>query len=184
MAAILLILLALAVVTTPAQSKDRCALRRLLACGNTNELVWDKTFQQAVRRFFGPLRATYIDRNGLVATQMFTVLGGPPDPPVRIGNRFRFTSCEAHNCGEKGAVILEPDGQLLAFAILHSNCAESHGPSDCFAHMTLTVFIRDPVAQNVIDNLSDWARLKIADWYTLPGTPEEHLDAVQIKVVK
>jgi hypothetical protein len=183
-AAILLILLALAVATTPAQSKDRCALRRLSACGNTNELVWDKTFQQAVRRFFGPLRATYIDRNGLVANQMFTVLGGPPDPPVRIGNRFRFTSCQAHNCGEKGAVVLEPDGQLLAFAILHSNCAESRGPSVCFVHMTLTVFFRDPVEQNVIDNLSDWARLKIADWYTLPGTPAAHLDAVQIKVVK
>jgi hypothetical protein len=50
--------------------------------------------------------------------------------------------------------------------------------------MTLTVFFRDPVEQNVIDNLSDWARLKIADWYTLPGTPAAHLDAVQIKVVK
>ncbi len=56
---------------------------------------------------------------------------------------------------------------------------------DCFAHDTLTLFIREPDKwQNVIDDLSSWARSEISQSYTAPGMPAERLDAVEVEAVK
>jgi hypothetical protein len=177
------ILLALAVAATPAPAP--CGLHRLDACEDTNRLVWDAGFRRAVKRFLGPRRASYVDHRGLVAGQMIDVLGGPPDPPDMIGERFRFTACRAHSCDEKGAAVLEPDGRLVALAILHSSCGEPHPSNDCYAHVTLTLFVRNPKREReVIDNLSDWARSEVADAYTAQGLTPEQLDGVEIEAVK
>ena len=62
-----------------------------------------------------------------------------------IGKRFAFTACRAHSCDEKGATVLEPDaGRLVALAHLHSACGKPHSSADCYAHETLTIFVRNP----------------------------------------
>jgi hypothetical protein len=177
------IVLALAIAAA-APAADRCTLRHLDACADTNRLVWDKGFQRAVKRFVGPRRASYLDKTDSVADQILEVLGGPPDEPDMIGARYRFTACRAHSCDEKGAAVLEPDGRLVALAILHSACATPHHADDCFAHLTLTVFVRSPKERAVIDDLSDWAKTEVAQAYTAKGLPPEHLDGVEIKTVK
>jgi hypothetical protein len=179
------VLLALALaVTTPATGDVHCDLRRLSACRDTNELIWDKTFEGEVQRFLGRRRASYLGRPGGLADQMIEVLGGPPDDPTKIGSRFRFTACRAHSCDEKGAAVLEPDGRLVALAILHSACGAPHAANDCFAHETLDIFARSPVGADVVDNLSSWARSEIAQGYTAPGEPADRLDAVRVTAVK
>lgn len=117
---------------------------------------------------------------GLVADQMTGVLARPPDPPTKIGDRRRFAACPAHSCDEKGAAVLERDGRLVGLAILHSACADAHRSNDCFAHETLTVFVRSPADPGVIENLSSWARSAIAQDHTGSGIPQAHLDAVTI----
>jgi hypothetical protein len=168
----------------PSTTGPVCALNRLSACQNTNQLAWDDAFNRAVARFLGRRRASYLDRSGLISDQILDVLGGPPDDAQKIGGRFRFTACRAHSCEEKGAAVLEPDGRLVALAILHAGCGARHSANDCFAHQTLNIFVRDPKEQAVIDNLSAWARSEIAQAYTPPGEPPDQLDAVQVTVVK
>ena len=77
-----------------------CTLARVMACGDINALVFDKDFQQAVRDFLGERRRAYLwHEDGaegpdatapLVSEAMLAVLGGPPDPAVRIGPLSRF----------------------------------------------------------------------------------------------
>ena len=178
------VLLAVTVAASPAPSNERCTLARLSVCRNTNELIWDKAFRKAVRRFLSTRRASFLYPRGLVADQMIEVLGGPPDLPEKIGPFFRFTACRAHSCEEKGAAVLEPGGGLIALGILYSACGIPHPADDCPAHDTLAIFVRDPVAhQGVIANLSDWARSEVAQSYTYPGMPKERLDAVRVEGV-
>jgi hypothetical protein len=147
-------------------------------------LVWDKAFGAAVRRFLGSRRASYVGRPRPVADQIIEVLGGPPDDPIRIGLRYRFTACRARSCEDKGAAVLEPDGRLVALAILHSACGVPHATNDCFAHETLNIFVRSSNEQDLVDNLSNWAKSEIAQGYTAPGAPADRLDAVRVTAVK
>jgi hypothetical protein len=177
------LIVVLAIAATPAHGAGDCALTRLSECQNTNQLVWDRAFHGAVRRFVGRRRANFIFR-GWAADQLIDVLGGPPDPPHRIGALYRFTACWAQECEDKGAAVLEPDGQIVALGILHSDCIAAGASSDCFAHDTLTVFVRNRAGQEAVDDdLTTWAKSLIAQSYTAPRMPAEHLDKVEfIKV--
>ncbi len=179
------VLFALALAASlPATGGAHCELTRLSACRDTNELILDKAFEVSVKRFLGLRRSSYLGRPDWLADQMIEVLGGPPDDPIRIGNRFRFTACRAHSCAEKGAAVLEPDGRIVALAILHSACGAQPAANDCFAHETLDIFARSPVGADIVGNLSSWARSEIAQGYTAPGEPADRLDAVRVTAVK
>lgn len=161
----------------PAPPPPDCGLRHPALCRNTNILVWDKPFQRAVRAFVGPGRVHYLYR-GTLADQQMSVLGGPPDEPVRIGELYRFTACRPHSCDEKGAVVLDVGGRVEATAILHTDCVRPDAPALCFRDDTLTIFVRDAETQKpIIDDLTAWAKAAVA------GYQDTALVAVEVYVV-
>jgi hypothetical protein len=163
--------------TTPAH----CELRRLEACPTTNPLVWDSAFRMAVRRLVGQRRVAWLYQ-GRADDQVLDALGGPPDEPTRIGARYRFTACRLHSCTEKGAAVLEPDGRLVAAAILHSECALPNAGPQCFAKETLTVFVRNPRDETqVIANLTAWAQAVVNA--ELPFGALQHSELVVVEVI-
>ena len=150
------------VTAATSKAKVECSIAALDGCRNTNVLVGDPAFARAVRRFVGPTRVRFLYAGPLNDQQM-EVLGGPPDPPVRIGSLYRFTACRYHDCTEKGAVVLEPQGRIVATAVLHSTCILPRASPTCFNENVLSVFVRDPSgAKVVVDNLSAWASAEIA----------------------
>jgi hypothetical protein len=176
----LLLAASLILTSAPVPPSQWCALNRLQTCRDTNQLIWAPAFDRAVRRFLGGRRGDYLYRGRTVADQALAVLGGPPDPPQRVGDLYRFTACRSHSCGEKGVAVLEPSGRVVALGILHTDCAlRTHQP-DCFAHDTLTLFVRDQGrSETVVKNLSAWAKSAAAE-YSGNGIPPTHLDRVQV----
>lgn len=173
---------ALALSCVAASAAGGCSLRTLDQCDNTNQLIWNRVFEASLRHFFGHRRANYLyNGDPLVSNQAIAVLGGPPDTPERIGDLWRFTACRAHSCPEKGAAVLEPDGRLIAVAILHSPCAEPNRPTDCSSHLTLSIFIRPSnQSASVIANLSSWGRAMVNGEYHPPSLPADQLDRVEV----
>jgi hypothetical protein len=158
----LILAVAVAAFLAATPGEPQCGLAHLELCRNTNVLAWNKPFVRAVRAFVGSGRASYL-YHGSRADQQMSVLGGPPDDPRRIGMRYRFTACRPHSCREKGAVVLEPGGRIVATAILHSRCLEPKPPESCFDHNVLTLFVRDPAHEApVIEDLTAWATSEIA----------------------
>jgi hypothetical protein len=157
-----------------------CSITRLDACLNTNFLAWDPAFNRAVRRFLGTSLARHIYA-GRLNEQQVDVLGGPPDPPERIGNLYRFTACRHHECSEKGAVVLEPQGLIVASAILHSTCNLRESRRECFNEQVLSVYVREPVsAKPIVTNLVAWAKDEIAASYDDPVSGKARLSAVEV----
>jgi len=177
------ILAALVFAAMVPATRQICALSHLDACGNTDELFSDKTFALKIRKFVGKGAVDYLYQGNFPRQQM-EVLGGPPDPPTRIGNLYRFTACRRHSCSEKGAVVFDPSGAIVATAILHSACGKLHRTEDCPHHDTLTVFVKDASgAEPIIEDLSHWAKAEVRSIYTPPGLTPERLDEVEVFAV-
>lgn len=149
-----------ALVVLGATPGTPCALHRPQNCSETYELGYDPAFFPAVAAFLGKGRVDYL-YSGRLVDQQYDVLHGPPDEPVRIGDPYRFTACREHSCDEKGALVLETDGRIVATAILHTACG-TRSREDCINGSILTVFARDPAhAKPVTDNLVAWAKSKV-----------------------
>jgi hypothetical protein len=158
----------------------RCGLRRLDLCRNTNQLVWDVGFQRAIKQFVGARRGAYLYESP-VSDQVLEVLGGPPDDVQRIGGLYQFTACRAHSCEEKGAAVLQANGRVVALGVLHTACGLPHHANDCFAHFTLTLFVRTGQEHGaVVDSLTDWAKEMIGESDQPAGMPHDKLDSVEI----
>ena len=156
-----------------------CTLSQPQACRNTNLLAWDPAFVRAVRKFLGRTRVNYL-YVGRLDDQQLDAIGGPPDPPVRIGELYRFTACRHHYCPEKGAVVLEPRGLIVATAVLHSACVEPPKNHVCVDKQVLSVFVRDPSgAKVVVDNLAAWASAEVAAGYD-PDNEKPRLAGVEV----
>jgi len=99
-------------------------------------------------------------------------LSGPPDPPQRSGELFRFTACREHSCDEKGAAVLEPGGRLVALGILQAACEARAPAPDCYAHFATALFVREPVQRRaVIDDLTRWAKAAVTPTRSVPIWP-------------
>ena len=179
----LLVGLTLTLPLGSSRTAERCMPSNLSACKNTNELVWERSFQKEVKEFLSRQHGNYAVRGETVSDQALDLLGGPPDSPKKLGNATLFGACMAHNCGEKGAVLLDPIGRIEAIGMLDACNAEEPSP-DCFAHDTLTVFVREENQRTAtIVALSDWAKLAIVAENRLdPGSalPKTKLDRIQI----
>ena len=162
---------------------ERCAPSTLSACRDTNELVREGSFKKEVKEFLSRQHGNYAARGEAVSDQALDLLGGLPDTPRKLGDATLFGACMAHNCGEKGAALLDPDGHVEAIGMLYACNAPKPSP-DCFAHDTLTVFVRERDQRTAtIAAISDWAKLVIvADNNLDPGSalPKTKLDRTQI----
>lgn len=151
-------LAAAALLATDAKSATACSIDRPQLCSNTNRLVWEPAFRKALYRFLGPGRASLLYANGKIADQQFSVLGGPPDDAVRVAGLYRFSACRQHSCPEKGAVLLEPSGKIVATAILHSRIFDQPKPEVSLELDALSIYVRDPpTARALIEHLIAWA---------------------------
>jgi hypothetical protein len=180
---VIAMLAALAVAVSPSPAHRTCALSRLDACTNTNQLFYDKSFGRKVKAFLGKGTADYLYHSSL-GEQQIEVLGGPPDPPTKIGNLYRFTACRPHSCPEKGAVVFDPSGTIVATAILHSACGMPHRTDDCPIHNTLAVFVSDPdKSKPIVDDLTAWAKAQVQSSYTYPGLAPDRFEGVEVFAV-
>ena len=175
--------LALTVAVGSLRAAERCAPSNLSTCKDTNELVWDGSFQKEVKEFLFRQHGNYAVRGETVSDQVLDLLGGPPDRPKKLGSATLFGACMVHNCGEKGAALLDPEGHIEAIGMLDACNARKPLP-DCFAHDTLTVFIREEDQRTAtIAAMSDWAKVAIIAENNLdPGSasPKTKLDRIQI----
>jgi len=150
-----------------------CSLGQLAACANTNQLVWDPAFKAALKVFFGKSRGSYLAEDMLLLDQAIDVLGGPPDAPKRLANgAWLFTACRAHDCPEKGGVVLSPTGKVLAMAMLTHHCHKApFGQSPCERGETLDVFI-----DHLAGSANDPNVAALTAWGTAAGEAEYAAD--------
>jgi hypothetical protein len=147
--------------TLTAQADDGCSVNTPAHCGDTSELVRSRGFASEIGKFLGEARADYLyPGNHPVSEQLLSVIGGPPDVPRRIGTFWLFTACRFHSCDEKGAVVLRPDGEPVAVAILHTLCGKPNRDIACASRDVLSIYWRPPLPQweTISDALSAWGK--------------------------
>jgi hypothetical protein len=134
-----------------------CSMAQPVACRTTNELMWAPGTETALKGFFGTARGDYLMPNALVWKQAREALGGPPEAPLRLkdGNLL-FSACRAHSCPEKGAMVVTPQGRIVAAALLHYHCT----PAGCADNARLALFYRQPAEADglAMRALIGWAR--------------------------
>ena len=152
------------------RSRPHCSLQRLMACKNTNQLIWDSAFRRQLKLFAGRSQSNALGiGSGPLAESLFDTLGGPPDKPVELSDgNLLFTACVAHNCTEKGAIVLSPSGNILAAAMLtnhfvHEGDAKWTMQDDGYSR--LDFFVRAPIAGQPAwyAAIADWAKLAYQD---------------------
>lgn len=152
-----------AVALLATDAKPSCGLSNLNLCRNVNHLM-SPEFAVAVRQFIGPGRASLL-YPGSLADQQMDVLGGPPDDAMRVGDLYRFSACRRHSCPEKGAVLLDSSGKIVATAILYSRFYDRPQPEDWSDLDALNVYVSDPAkARALVEHLIAWAKaVELAD---------------------
>jgi hypothetical protein len=171
------LMMAAAPAAPAAPSPRACALATLAACPNTNQLVDDRAFVAALKGFFGPARGDYLYPKGPMWAQAQEALHGPPDDAKRLAEgSWLFTACRAHSCPEKGAVILAPEGRVLAVGLLNFRCRDAaKGQDSCDKARHLDIFVRrqDLDAARLIQPLDAWAKTQVAQETAQFGTLSE-----------
>ena len=143
----------------------KCALNALENCLAAEYLADAPSFRTALRAFFGKARGSYLGENLTLYDQGMYVLYSSGDAPEQLGDGYRlFTGCKAHECQEKGAVVLSPKGKIVAFGILSFHCHRA--PPDqagCEDGETLDIFVRskrDSAATAYVDVVKAWGQAK------------------------
>ncbi|MDR6116306.1 MULTISPECIES: hypothetical protein [unclassified Sphingomonas] len=154
-----------------------CSLRRLTGCDTVNPLSWRPDFQQALAQFLGRdgrKRISLLYHNGRLIDQVKAVLGGPPDARRDLPDGSHlFTACRVHSCDEKGAILLDPQGEIHAIAVISYHCGR--GPKPCESLPQLDLFVRNRKAiDGAQRHLSQWAHAVVPkDLAAMPMTVHE-----------
>jgi hypothetical protein len=172
--------LALAAAPAPAPASGGCALLNLAGCADAAQLVRDPSFQAALRQFVGKRVTAYLSTGGTAYSEALTALGGPADPARRLRNLYLFTACADASCDDQGAVVLQPDGELAAVAILHGDCGERRRVGDCVTREVLSILRGPDDDLSIVEALSDWAQRGVAARPIVPGTPIRSFDRVEV----
>lgn len=172
--------LALAAAPSPAAGAGGCTLLNLAACRDVGPLAGDEAFRAALRAFVGQRRTGYLNPDGKAYGEAMMALSGPADPVRRLRNLYVFTACADAACEDQGAVVLQPDGELDAVAILHTDCNSTRRTSDCVDRQVLSILRRQDDDFSVVDNLSDWARRNLAAQPVSPTMGIKSLDRVEV----
>jgi hypothetical protein len=98
--------------------KPPCSAPLYAACANSRQLVSNRDFQAALRRFLGDHEGRYRRGTRLIYKEVAERLGEPKGPPVDIGAGARlFAGCRFIACPEKAAVIIDRTGVLAVGVI-------------------------------------------------------------------
>ena len=84
--------------------------------------------EEAVVAFFGERRMRILNDDPL-ADQLMTALSGPPFDRIDLGNGYYvYVACRAHSCGERGAVIMDEIGRIVAAELIGYRCRKKPAP--------------------------------------------------------
>lgn len=109
---------------------------------NTNQLVWNKSFERTIEAFFGSARASLYHEDAEIAEQAMTGLGGPPDKLKLLSEgRVLASACRAESCTEKAAVVVSCPDAVEAVGIIHYTCENSGEWQVCPDQPTLSVYL-------------------------------------------
>lgn len=143
-----------------AAAQPQCSLKRLEACEATSEIALSPGFESAVRRWVGPGRATWYERNSPRARQLLGVLNGPSGRPEAAGpDLLRLDACYPHVCSIRGTMFVTKAGEIRGAALLYPDC----GGRTCGGEEGLKLTIlRDPAHPEVAVLARTWAEEDIA----------------------
>ncbi len=117
-----------------------CGMKAITACGNTNNLVWAKSFKPALKRFAGKQKVRWLGPKMSLPDVISEVIGGGGDDMIVVSpGLYRFNAFRPHSATERGAVFISADGAIKAAGVLHFNCEKN-----CDSKYHLAVILRAP----------------------------------------
>ncbi|HVY88796.1 MAG TPA: hypothetical protein VG942_08005 [Hyphomonadaceae bacterium] len=120
-------LLMLVAAQAPALAQSACTPLDPAACQPSNPALANIDIGRNILAFLGKepgLLASYPTAKPPVdqwkaRDDVFEILAGPADAPVMLDKGLMMlTACRAHSCGEKAAMVLKPNGDVAAIALL------------------------------------------------------------------
>lgn len=103
-----------------------CGMKNITACGDTNTLVWAKSFQTDIERFAGKKKVRWLGTRMPLFEVISEVIGAGGDPRVEVApGLYRFEAFRPHSATERGAVFIDAGGAINAAGVLHFNCEKS-----------------------------------------------------------
>ncbi|MBC6982127.1 hypothetical protein [Caulobacter sp. 17J80-11] len=90
----------------------------------------DPNFGAKVKAFMGARKGDYIEPGDLASGQVLMALTGPKEQKTLDDGAVRFDGCRLHSCPEAAAVVLSPQGEVLAVGLIHFGCHFAPPPAD------------------------------------------------------
>lgn len=115
------VLAAAAIASTQTGRPPACNIGNVDACESVNFVLWERDFEQALARFFGNVKGELIQiESPLLYKQLFEAFTAVniSHKPRKLPDGSRFLEgCLAHFCTQEAAVIMTPNGKILAVAL-------------------------------------------------------------------
>ncbi len=129
----------------------------------------------AVDAFFGDRRQRIL-YDGTLAEQLLDALSGPPFDQIDLGNGyFVYVACKLLSCGERGAVIMDQTGRIVAAELIGYRCRQEPEPG-CddtpVAHAFIDTELDESFAESIF---AEWAAMSFRE---IDGTNREYFPDV------
>lgn len=160
-----------------------CSVADVQACSAMWALVGRADFKLALRRFLGPGKATWTEKDADKTEQVLTTLSVSSEDPTPVGDGLiRLGSCFPHNCPERAEVFFGEGGKIKAVALLYHDCMgrECSGDED----YTLRILVREQSAK-LIGYAKEWAEEDMRRSHdSFPQFEPETLSRVIVDVIE
>lgn len=138
----------------------------------------------ASARFFGTQKRT-IYYDDTLTDQFELAMSGGVDDAVRLPNGYTtITTCRPHNCPDKAAAILAPNGALVAAGMIGSQCHKRpNDEAQCDNEPSAFVYIRRSEQSGFARGIMErWARDMLTQATNIDGTPTRNRNVSVIAV--
>jgi hypothetical protein len=131
--------------------------------------------EEAVVAFFGERSMRVLNEDRL-ADQLMTALGGPPFDRIDLGDGFFVSvACSIDNCGERGAVVMDETGRIVAAGLIGYRCRDDPEPGCDHMPVAYAFIDRDLQHDRAEPILTEWAAMSLKEVDTtkkeyFPGT--------------
>ena len=115
--------------------------------------------KEAVVAFFGERRMRILNEDSL-SDQLMAALSGHPFDRIDLGNGYYIhVACSLGNCGERGAVVMDGTGRIVAAELIGYRCREKPAPR-CDDLPVAYAFIDGELRRRVAEPvLVEWAAM-------------------------
>jgi hypothetical protein len=110
--------------------------------------------------------------------ELLRVLIGPPANRIDLsgGSRLLFSACQIHNCDDKGALVTDINGNILAAGVIHDE--QDTGP-------VLTVYVRNKGLRAEMQTvMMDWAKKEMDAQAKISGDSKRVIEKVDFEFPK